>query len=54
MCVRACECNQCYKRATCTDCTYIPDKVDCGGKGVSECPHRVPYPSEVRQPAEEE
>lgn len=47
MCVRICECNNCYKRKTCTDCPYVPDAPECHATGVQGCKYRVPYPDEA-------
>lgn len=39
MCSRACLCNSCYKKKTCSDCLYISlhRDVDCFDGGVDEC-----------------
>ena len=41
MCVKSCLCNSCYKRMTCSDCVYIPQKVDCS-TGLTVCEFCVP------------
>lgn len=47
MCVKNCDCNNCYKIHTCTDCKhckYQSSKVDCMRNGIKGCPYKVPYP----------
>ena len=46
MCVKQCDCNNCYKKKTCADCPYcFEDKdVDCNSQGIQGCKHKVDYP----------
>jgi hypothetical protein len=47
MCVKSCDCNNCYKKKTCTDCVhcrYITGEVNCYSEGIKGCEHRKPYP----------
>lgn len=47
MCVKQCECNHCYKRATCADCVYIKQaQGDCSKDGIQHCKFRKPFPLE--------
>ena len=46
MCVKQCDCNNCYKKKICADCPYcFEDKaVDCNKNGVQGCKYKVDYP----------
>ena len=46
MCVKQCDCNNCYKKKTCADYPYcFEDKdVDCNSQGIQGCKHKVDYP----------
>lgn len=47
MCTRKCDCNNCFKRKTCTDCSKLPGlevKIDCNGEGYQGCEYRILYP----------
>ena len=39
MCAKKCECNTCYKKYTCTDCSYmyLNNNVSCPQDGVHGC-----------------
>ena len=44
MCVKSCDCNNCLKLKTCTDCIYQNEqshKINCFTNGLQGCPHRV-------------
>lgn len=45
MCVKKCECNTCFKKHTCTDCSYMDfsKDVDCRKDGVQGCEHYQYY-----------
>ena len=46
MCVKQCDCNNCYKKKTCTDCPYCFENkdVDCNTKGIQGCKYKIDYP----------
>jgi hypothetical protein len=39
MCVKSCLCNSCYKKETCSDCSFIETHkaVECHIKGITKC-----------------
>lgn len=48
MCVRKCDCNNCYKKKTCMDCEhchYPFGEVDCYRDGIKGCPFKIPFPA---------
>lgn len=54
MCVKCCDCNNCYKTKTCTDCEhsqYVSDflKVDCNSNGVHGCPFKLAIKSNIKE-----
>ena len=46
MCVKSCDCNNCYKKKTCADCPYCFENkdVDCNTKGIQGCKYKIDYP----------
>ena len=46
MCVKQCDCNNCYKKKTCADCPYCFENkdVDCNTKGIQGCKYKIDYP----------
>ena len=46
MCVKQCDCNNCYKKKTCADCKYCFENkdVDCNLQGIQGCKYKVDYP----------
>lgn len=51
MCVRSCDCNNCYKKRTCMDCVYCRDwsgQVNCNIDGIKGCPYKIPYPNTTK------
>ena len=46
MCVKQCDCNNCYKKKTCADCQYCFENkdVDCNTKGIQGCKYKIDYP----------
>lgn len=50
MCVRSCDCNNCYKRKRCTWCEHFQYvnqflNVNCYHNGVQGCIFRIPFKS---------
>ena len=45
MCVKQCDCNNCYKKKTCADCPYCFKNKDvgCNSQGVHGCKYKVDY-----------
>ncbi len=46
MCVKSCDCNNCLKTKTCTDCEYSQYienfiNVECNSNGVQGCPFKL-------------
>ena len=45
MCVKICDCRNCFKKKTCVKCPYLEQyinaKLDCYDKGVQGCPHKI-------------
>lgn len=46
MCVKSCDCNNCYKTKTCTDCEhskYVEEflNINCNKNGVQGCPFKL-------------
>lgn len=44
MCSKLCDCNNCIKKASCTECQYQEsqlDKINCLKNGLQGCPYRV-------------
>ena len=46
MCVKQCDCNNCYKKKTCIDCQYCFENkdVDCNSQGIQGCKYKIDYP----------
>ena len=46
MCVKQCDCNNCYKKKTCADCPYCFENkdVDCNSQGVHGCKYKIDCP----------
>lgn len=44
MCVRKCDCNNCLKNKTCTDCVHTKEfenkEINCRKNGIQNCPYR--------------
>ena len=56
MCVKCCDCNNCYKTKTCTDCEhsqYVDDflNVDCNSNGVQGCHYIIPFKLNIKEQA---
>ena len=45
MCVKQCDCNNCYKKKTFADCQYCFENkdVDCDLQGIQGCKYKVDY-----------
>ena len=43
MCVKQCDCNNCYKKKTCIDCQYSFENkdVDCNSQGIQGCKYKI-------------
>lgn len=55
MCVKKCECNNCYKRNSCTGCPHNAEhkNVDCYTDGVQGCLFKIKYPNVASDAAAE-
>ena len=54
MCVKSCDCNNCYKTNTCTDCEhsqYVESflNVECNSCGVKGCPFKLVPKSNMKE-----